>query len=107
MFRQFTRTKSLPRSQVGMQGAKMATSSRDEVRSKVADRLCDSTRSSSFMAVLRELRGCDSDSDDDSILAASYDDKSSSVARVDDRNPVASTRDPEVDVPRDDIACLM
>jgi len=56
------------------------------------------------MAVLRELRGHDSDSDDDSILAASYDDKSSSVARVDDRDPVASTRDPEVDVPRDDIA---
>ena len=43
------------------------------------------------MAVLRELRGYDSDSDDDSILAASYDDKSSSVARVDDRDPVAST----------------
>ena len=36
------------------------------------------------MAVLRELRGYDSDSDGDSILGASYDDKSSSVARVDD-----------------------
>ena len=83
MFREFTSPKSPPRSQVGMQGAKMATLSQDEVQSKVDDRLCDSTRSPSFMAVLRELRGCESDPDDDSILGTSYNDESSSVARVD------------------------
>ena len=87
-----------------MQGANLAILSRDEVRSKVDDRLCDSRKSSSLMAVLRELRGDDSDSDDDSIFGASYDVESSSVSEIDERDPVTSMRDPDDDVARDDIA---